>query len=157
MAGSGFLTPVETVKNKRQVLPGNTASGIADTNSYIRILRTEGQSNRAAGRGMAHGVFKQVFDNPLDHGDVGVYERQTGIEVDFYAELLFLGRQIKFLHHVMGQFADVKRFIPDLNLMGVQFCQLEKLIDQFAEPLTVLDGDLEMMDAIVWGQAFILI
>jgi hypothetical protein len=82
------------------------------------ILRTERQANRATGRGVAHGIFKQIFDNPLYHGDVGLYERQTGIEVDFYAELLFFGRQIKFLYHVMGQIA--VKFLNGLLLIHIR-------------------------------------
>ena len=56
----------------------------------------------------------------------------------------------------MSQFVDVKGLVLNFCLMGIQLCQFEKLIDQFAEPLTVLDGNLQMMLAVFGGQAFIL-
>ena len=76
----------------RQIFLGDTAAGITDTNGYITILGTEGESDGAPCRGVTHGIIQEVFDNPLDHGDVGIRKRKLLVMVDLNGDLpLFSG------------------------------------------------------------------
>ena len=45
----------------RQIFLEDTSAGIADTDSYIAIMGTECDSNRAALRGVTNGIIQQVF------------------------------------------------------------------------------------------------
>ncbi len=76
----------------RQIFLGDTAAGITDTNGYITILGTECKSDRATWRGVTHRIIQEVFDNPFDHGDVGIRKRKLLVMVDLYGDLpLFSG------------------------------------------------------------------
>ena len=75
-----------------QIFLGNTTAGITDTDGYITILGTECESNGAAWRGVTHRIIQEVFDNPLNHSDVGICKRKMLIVVDLNGDLpLFCG------------------------------------------------------------------
>lgn len=70
-----FIPLIKAIKDKRQILCGDAATGIADTDSDVPIVRIERQPDRSASGCVAHGVIYEIFDDPLNHGDVGVYQR----------------------------------------------------------------------------------
>ena len=69
-----------------QIFLGDAAASITDTNGYITIMGTECESNRATGRGVTHGIIQEIFDNPLNHGDVGISKRKLLVMVDLYGD-----------------------------------------------------------------------
>jgi hypothetical protein len=140
-----LIPVIKTVKNKRQIFRGDAAAGVADAHGDVAVLRAECQPDRPAGGGVAHGVFEKVFDDPLNHGNVGVDKSQALVGLDLNGNLFFTGGQIEFLYHVLRQLADVKRLTAGPGLMRIQFGKFEKRIDQFSEPLAVPDGHFKVL------------